>query len=204
MSLGEGIKRTLPWIEPILDYFDWKKRVVSLVAAIGVGAWSFVKGLPWPVIVTLGFAVLVLTAYALVFPAILRMANVGFRERPDPSIWRHERKFRLFEAACLLADSVPVSNEYNMPASAVAWLTQMCNAINEGDYQRIKSAQDDEQHSFMQKGGTFIYKAHTRREAADNVTAQKIRSGRPTQTANHFNIRELPPRKCRRSGGCYT
>ena len=161
MALGESIKRTIPWVEPILDYFDWRQRVVSVVAAIGMAGWSFVKGLPWPVIVTIGFTVLVMTAYALVFPAIVKMANVGIRERPDPTIWKHSKTFRLFEAACLLADTIPNPNEAYMAPSAVAWLTQLCNALNANEYERVRSLDDDKAHSFLQNDGSFLYRAHT-------------------------------------------
>jgi hypothetical protein len=63
MALGESIKKALPWVEPVLDYFGWKKRVVAIVAPVGVAGWSFVKGLPWPVIVTIAFSMLVMVAY---------------------------------------------------------------------------------------------------------------------------------------------
>ena len=69
-GIRDKIVHAIPWIEPILDYFDWRKWVVVLLAGVVLAGWSFVKDLPWPVIVVLAFAATVHVAYALMFPAL--------------------------------------------------------------------------------------------------------------------------------------
>jgi hypothetical protein len=44
-AVRDKIAAIAPWIEPFLDYFDWRKQVVAFVAAVVVAAWSFVKDL---------------------------------------------------------------------------------------------------------------------------------------------------------------
>src|SRR5665213_3222417 len=139
MALGEGIRKAIPWIEPVLDYFDWKKQVVAVVAALALAGWSFVKGLPWPVIITVGFAVLVMTAYALAFPAFLKLVNVGVEPKPKPEIWKTKKQYSLSQAAILLADTINFSNP-----DAQAWFFQLCDAINDGEMKRIQTPQDDQ------------------------------------------------------------
>jgi hypothetical protein len=63
----EKITHALPWIAPILDYFDWKKSVTATVAAIIIAGWSFVKDLSGPVIMTLALSILVQTLYSFIF-----------------------------------------------------------------------------------------------------------------------------------------
>ena len=140
MALGESIKKAIPWIEPILDYFDWRKRIIALVIAGAIAGWSFMKGLPWPVIVTVAFSMLVMVAYALVFPAIVKIAHVGYHPRPNVEIWKHKKHFLLYEAACLLADTVPERVEDRMSADARAWLVVLADAVSAGE---MKSNYED-------------------------------------------------------------
>lgn len=147
MSLGESIKKAIPWIEPVLDYFDWRKRVVAVFAAIGVAVWSVMKGLPWPAIVTMAFAMLVAMAYALVFPAFLKIVHVGYQPKPKPDIWRHKKKFELYQAAALLADAVPVESDSNMNPDAKAWYDQLIDAVRDREIVRLPGLFDD-QHTY--------------------------------------------------------
>ena len=134
-SFRDKIVNALPWIEPVLDYFDWRKRAVALVAAVAIGVWSFVKDLPWPTIIVLGLGTLVLTAYALAFPAFIRLINVGVKARPNHAIWKHRKQFRLDEAACLLADVEPVHSYAAMDGDSKAWLSLLREAV---EFQEIK------------------------------------------------------------------
>ena len=85
-KIRDRITAALPWADPLLDYFDWKKTVVAGVAAGAIGAWSFVKDLAWPIIVTLALTALVQTAYLLLFPAFVKLIHVGVKQRPNHSI----------------------------------------------------------------------------------------------------------------------
>ena len=166
MALGESIKKALPWIEPVLDYFDWKKRVVAIVAAIGVAGWSFVKGLPWPVIVTIAFAMLVMVAYALVFPAFLKVANIGYQPRPDANIWKHKKQYELYQAAALLANQIPTGAAGLMAPDTRAWYEQLRDAISDKEIQRITGPYDN-QHTFNDRyvpyENTIITKAELKK-----------------------------------------
>jgi len=141
-SVREKIAHAAPWIEPILDYFDWRKRVFALAAGLTIGVWSFLKDLPWPVIVVLAFGMLVLAAYALAFPAFLRLVNVGVRPRPNHSIWKHKKEFALIQAAFLLADREPSWNTTALDGDAAAWYEGLYEAIRKGEIKHVPDAND--------------------------------------------------------------
>jgi hypothetical protein len=143
MGLRDKIAATIPWIEPVLDYFDWRKRVVAIAAGIAIAGWSFVKDLPWPVIVVLGFGMAVFTAYALVFPAFIRLLNVGVQPRPNFEIWKHKAQFQLIQAAYLLADREPNSNPAALSGDPAAWYEVLFEAIQTKKLAHIKSPYDD-------------------------------------------------------------
>jgi len=128
-NVRKRIAAAIPWIEPLLDYFDWRKRLLAIVAGVAMGAWSFVKDLSWPAIATLTFATLILMAYAVVFPAFIKLIHVGVTERPNASIWKHKKNFELYEAACLLANQPPTSAYSKMNGDARAWYGLLGEAI---------------------------------------------------------------------------
>jgi hypothetical protein len=147
MGIRESLAKAVPWIEPVLDYFDWKKRVVALAAGLGIAAWSFVKDLPWPVIVTLGILTVVAVAYALVFPAFIKLVHVGVQPRPNYSIWRHKKGFCLYEAAFLLADREPSRNFALINGDAAAWYVVLVESVKEGETKYVPQP-DDGRHTF--------------------------------------------------------
>jgi hypothetical protein len=127
------------------------------VAGVAVGAWSFMKDLPWPVIVTIGLVVIVHTMYLVVFPGFIRLINVGVKARPNPAIWRHKKQFELYQAAGLLADTDPVANDAQMSGDVRAWYEQLCDAVESSEIPYVKGVFDD-QH--IMKGKYFAYE-HT-------------------------------------------
>lgn len=128
-AIRDTIRSAIPWADPLLDYFDWRKRLIASVCAIALFVWSYVRGLPWPVIVVLAFTTLVAVAYGLVLPSLVKLVNVGFQPSPNLDIWKHKKLFKLCEAACLLAGTVPVYQEMSMSADASAWFAQLCDAV---------------------------------------------------------------------------
>jgi hypothetical protein len=142
MGLRDKIVSGLPWIEPVLDYFDWRKRVVALVAAIGLAVWSYVKDLPWPVIVVLATASFVIVAYALLFPAFLKLVHVGVNPRPNNAIWRHKTEFAVIQAAFLLADCEPRWDAAALSGDAAAWYGVLSEAIQKKEISYIPSDYD--------------------------------------------------------------
>ena len=141
-SIRERIARAIPWVEPILDYFDWRKRLVALLAGVAIAGWSFVKDLPWPVIVTLGLATIVTVAYGSMFPAFVRLIHVGVNPRPNYSIWKHKKQFSVSQAAYLLADREPVPNPSSIEGDAAAWYAVLYEAIKLKDLQYIGASTD--------------------------------------------------------------
>jgi hypothetical protein len=129
MGFKTKIIGAIPWIEPVLDYFDWRKRLLALLAGVAVIVWSVVKDLPWPVIVTLGAATVVIIAYGLIFPAFLKLVHVGVNPRPNQSIWKHKKQFALFQAACLLADVEPVRDPAMLGGDVAAGSVQNLSHI---------------------------------------------------------------------------
>jgi hypothetical protein len=160
VRISEKLKKAAPWIEPVLDYFDWRKRIIATAVATGLAGWSVVKGEPWPMVAALGFSMLVVAAYALVFPAFLKLVNVGYQPRPDTQIWKYKKQFQLCEAACLLADTVPVYAESAMNASALAWFVLLCDAVSLGEIERIKSKLDNSHHQ-LGTDYNYQYLPHT-------------------------------------------
>jgi hypothetical protein len=146
--IRESIAKAVPWIEPVLDYFDWRKRVIAIIAGAGIAAWSFVKDLAWPAIITLGFAALVLMAYALIFPAFLKLVHVGVNPRPNQAIWKHKKQFVLFQAAYLLADREPNRNAAFMDGDAAAWYELLSEAIAKKEIRYVPTMFDP-QHTFQ-------------------------------------------------------
>ncbi|MGB7097364.1 MAG: hypothetical protein WBD95_01160 [Xanthobacteraceae bacterium] len=147
MGLRDKIAAAVPWIEPVLDYFDWRKRFVAIAAGVGLAMWSFVKDLPWPVIVVLGAAAMVIVAYALVFPAFLKLVHVGVEPRPNNSIWRHRKEFLLYQAAYLLADHEPIRDPAALRGDSAAWFGVLHEAVSRKEIAYIPS-QIDGKHTF--------------------------------------------------------
>jgi hypothetical protein len=142
MGFKEKIVGLVPWIEPVIDYFDWRKRLIALTAGIVLAVWSFVKDLPWPVIAVLTGATIVIVAYALVFPAFVKLIHVGVNPRPDYSIWKHRKAFALFEAAYLLADREPIRSPEAMVGSPAAWFGLLCEAISHKEIAYVPTIYD--------------------------------------------------------------
>lgn len=137
MSIKDKVAAALPWIEPILDYFDWRKTVAAFLVTAALTLWSYAKELPAPVIAVLALATLIHVAYALAFPAFLRLVHVGVNPRPNYDIWRHKSQFALIQAACLLADREPNMNPVVLDGDAAAWFEVLSEAIQKGELDHI-------------------------------------------------------------------
>jgi hypothetical protein len=85
------------------------------------------------VIAVLALATLVHVAYALVFPAFLRLAHAGVRPKPNYEIWRHKSQFAVIQAACLLADREPTMNPSILDGDAAAWFEVLVEAIQKNE-----------------------------------------------------------------------
>jgi hypothetical protein len=105
------------------------------------------KDLAWPVTAFLVFGAVVLMAYALVFPAFIRLINVGAKARPDHNIWKHRKQFRISEASCLLADAEPVYQVLEMDGKSRAWYFLLCEAIKLKEIKYVTSEYDGERRT---------------------------------------------------------
>jgi hypothetical protein len=114
VKIMERVRRTIPWIAPVIEYLDWKKSVIAAAGPIIIGVWSIVKELPWPTIITIVFCMFVNSLYLVYLPAFIRIIHSGVRTKPNHEIWKYKRQFQLYEAACLLADTKPTSPFSNM------------------------------------------------------------------------------------------
>jgi hypothetical protein len=161
MGLKAKIASAVPWIEPVLDYFDWRKR---LVAGLAVAAWSFMKDLPWPVIFVLGFGMIVFTAYGLAFPAFIKLINTGVQPRPNHTIWRHKREFSLIESAFLLADREPNYGSVALSGDAAAWYALLHEAISKKEIANVPTDNDDR---YTDRLGNFNAQPYTLITVAD-------------------------------------
>jgi hypothetical protein len=94
------------------------------------------------VIVTSGLVTVVTIGYALVFPAFIKLVHVGIEPRPNYSIWRHKKRFYLFEAAYLLADREPIANMSFMTGDASAWYALLYEAIRENELPNVRQPID--------------------------------------------------------------
>jgi hypothetical protein len=146
IGLKQRILRIAPWLDPILEFFDWKKQVVATAFAAIMALWSYMQGLSWPVIVTIAFFILVHTLYLLLFPKFVALVNVGVRERPNFSVWKHKTHFELSQAACLMAN-IPPTLFSKMTPDARAWLEVLYDAVRFRQMNYTPSIFDD-QHTF--------------------------------------------------------
>lgn len=128
LGIGDKIKRVMPWLNPFIEYFDWKKSAIASAVAASLAVWSFVKEQPWPTIIVLALAALVHMVYLIVFPQFIRLLNIGVKERPNSAIWKYKKNFELGQAACLLADINPTVFG-KMNGEARAWLDGLYEAI---------------------------------------------------------------------------
>jgi hypothetical protein len=147
-TIRSRIAKAIPWLEPVLEYFDWRKRLVALFAAAIIAGWSYVKDLPWPTIIVLAALMLVTVAYALVFPAFLKIINLGAHPHPNHSIWKHKKQFQLFEAACLLGEQEPTNNFTIMSGDAKAWFAGLKESIRLNEIQYVPGL-DDGRHTYQ-------------------------------------------------------
>jgi hypothetical protein len=141
-GIRDKLAKAIPRIDPILDHFDWRKQLITLGAAIALAVWSFVTHLPWPVIAVLAGATIVVVAFVLVFPAFVKLIYVGVNPRPNFSIWKHKRQFALFEAACLLADRVPLDDPALMSSDSKAWAGLLIEAVKLGEIKHVATMND--------------------------------------------------------------
>ena len=141
-KIRDRLTAVLPWAEPLLDYFDLRKAILTGVVTAGMAGWTYLSHLSWPSIAVLTLTTLVHVSYLLLLPAFIKLIHVGVKARPNYSIWRHRQRFYLSEAGCLLADVVPVYPASAMDADSFAWYGLLLEAIKTGEIQHIKSNYD--------------------------------------------------------------
>jgi len=161
-GIREKLAHSIPWIEPLLDYFDWRKRVVSIVVGTALTVWSFLKDLPWPVILSIALITTVGTAYATVFPAFVKLINFGVNPRPNYAIWRHKKQFTLLQAAFLLADRQPVFDLTLVKGDAAAWYEVLREALITNELPHVPT---NDRHS-VGLDGSFVPQPQTPIEAS--------------------------------------
>jgi hypothetical protein len=117
-----------------------------------------------PAFVVLGAATMVIVAYALMFPAFVKLINVGVKLGPNYAIWKHKTQFQLIQAAFLLADREPTFSTAALNGDAAAWYEVLFEAIQTNQMKYIPSPYD-KQHTDI--AGKFSPQSYTIIEAAE-------------------------------------
>ena len=92
----------------------------------------------------------------MAYRVLQRAQDMPARLRPAPQVWQHLPQYKLYEAACLLADLEPDIPIVGKPGDANGWYRALCIAIQSGELDRLPTPFDS-QHIFgtYQDNGTI-------------------------------------------------
>lgn len=120
----------------VLDWFGLWPLVVALLSSAGFAIWSFLSGLPLPLLIVISSVALIVPPLVVLLAKSARLISGGrVYRKPDLRAWRHVELLRLYEAACLQAGIEP---QLPTPKPACGWLQVFISAAHSG---HIESAE---------------------------------------------------------------
>ena len=136
--MGKRIKDIRDWGDSfwtVAKWFGWRKAITSVVFSGVWAAWAVIQGVSLPVIVGMAICLLVVVAFATLFPALYRQLSgsdlIGRGAvRLDHPYWEGVDEFRAYQAACAWVGLEPTSNVPDGPAYAV--LSMIMLALERG------------------------------------------------------------------------
>jgi hypothetical protein len=126
-SFGSNIVRLIVWIGL---FSGLGASVVGVTAAI-------IKGVPWPIILMSGVSLLIAVGGLAVTPLLIRASIQSLAPNkikqpiaPHWDAWKHVEKFKIYQAAHLLANLEPSIHQRDPKIQA--WITGLTAAISTG------------------------------------------------------------------------
>jgi hypothetical protein len=137
----------------LLGWFGLSTTIVSLLTVVGGSAWAMATGIAAPIVLMAAFCTITAGAYLALVPmayrALQRAQDSPTRVRPDPEIWRHMPRLKLYEAACLLADVEPDIPIVSRPGDPNGWYRALCEAVRDNELAHVPTAFDS-QHTYAE------------------------------------------------------
>jgi hypothetical protein len=150
------------WIKKSKDLYDWysfSSAIVSwivlggVVSGVGVSvvgvATAVIKGVPWPITLMAGVAIILAGACLVALPIFIRAAMPVTQPVSEPDIadepmrphwdaWKHHERFTVRDAACLLMNLEPDAANLRTPGVG-AWIGALCAAVRTGELNPFKN-----------------------------------------------------------------
>jgi len=139
-------KEVWDWIALAWGVVGWlglTAFITGLVATTVATVGAYLTQLPLPVIVAVGWSMVVGTVNLIALPAVFRALR-ELRISPDTSVpkartvvrphldaWRHVERFTIDEAACLWVEIEPKSR--TRTTETAVWVDALCAAIRKGE-----------------------------------------------------------------------
>jgi hypothetical protein len=145
VEIAKSINSAAEWIKvagTVLEWFGWKKAVMTGLLTVGMGAWTWVEGLSAPIIVVCCLAVATHVAYLTKLSAFYELIKQASPGAEPSTVWRRVPVFYLSQAAFLFAGVEPIEIPSLPRGPAVAWFQMLQHAVHEGEIQRTPDPQD--------------------------------------------------------------
>jgi hypothetical protein len=175
VSRGNAIWTVLGWL-------GWRSVVASAATFIAGGVGAIMQSVPLSIALMAAFCAAVAMLFLAQLPAFIRATQtMRPQERPDPDVWRHVPRLKLYEAACLLANVQPKLSEA-AKGDAYGWYTALKHAVDTDKMPYIHT-RFDSQHTFYKTGlGTPYYEAYPE-TLIERGELQKFAKSRQVQRA---------------------
>jgi hypothetical protein len=136
--------QSLNAVRLVAEWFGWKVFLASAAASISLTAWGWIEGNGLPLMVSAGTGVFVAILYLTLFPRIRRIFDdMEPSDAPNAAIWSLRDRYKLVEAASLLADIRP--SGVIPPGDAEAWYSVLEDAIKSGELPHVITSDDAQQ-----------------------------------------------------------
>src|ERR1700730_14204761 len=138
-SLQSGAKT----IGAILSWFGWTSTITSTILAVATGIGAWFESLPYTVIWTCGFTVLVMSTFLIKAPEFYKLIKQAGPNAEPSEVWQMVPTFYLSQAAFLFAGIEPLGTAYVPQGPAVPWLLMLKDAVLSGEIERIPDPHQD-------------------------------------------------------------
>jgi hypothetical protein len=173
------VKSLVDWTGTAITVIGWlglTAIITGFGTAVGGAIWAVIIGVPTPIAIMAGYCTLAggicLALSPLAYRALSRIAtspvppDTAAPEKPNAATWQHVPKFALYQAACLLADIIPV---FRIPkGDAEAWYDTFRAEIRSKEIAYIPSIHDSRKtypDGYHPDGNTEITRAEFQRFA---------------------------------------
>jgi hypothetical protein len=182
--MWERIKQVVKQAKGLYSWYSFGSGIVKLIILTGVFSGvgvsvigvvtAIIKGVPWPIIIMAGSAVLLAVGCLAATPLLVRIAVQAMQPVSDPNIadepirphwdaWKHYEKFTVHQAACLLENLEPTTHPKD--PKVAARMGALCAAIRTGQLDFIPERAMGFEKASMREG---LHKASEAGSKFDN------------------------------------